>query len=116
MPIYQYAICGGFIVFDILTGYLLALHDRNVNSTKLREGLFHKLSEILALIGSNLAEYAMLYLDFGVDIPLFNAVAIYICISELVSILENLGELNPGLKKLYGSYLEKLHTKDGEEK
>lgn len=100
----------GFILFDIITGYLVAVKKREINSTKLREGLFHKGSEILALVFSNLLEYIGDTISLGIDIPLLGVVATYICLTEIVSILENLGEINPLLKKLYGPYLEKLHT------
>ncbi len=111
-----YIIALGFIVFDIVTGYLVALKKKEINSTKLREGLFHKGSEILALVFSNLLEYVGDTISLGVDIPLLGVVTTYVCLTEFVSILENLGEINPTLKKLYGPYLEKLHGKVEDEK
>lgn len=114
MTLKTYVIALAFIGFDIITGYLLALKNRSINSTKLREGLFHKGSEILALVFSNLLEYVGNYVSLGVDVPLLEAVTVYICLTELVSILENLGNINPVLKKLYGGYLEKLHSKEVE--
>lgn len=110
-----YIIALGFILFDIVTGYLVALKKKEINSTKLREGLFHKGSEILALVFSNLLEYVGDTISLGVDIPLLGVVTTYVCLTEFVSILENLGEINPTLKKLYGPYLEKLHGKAEEE-
>lgn len=110
-----YFIVGGFILADIVTGILQAVYHGDLNSTKLRQGLFHKLSEILAIIMSVGLEYACKYIDFGVDIPLLKVVAIYICMMELVSVIENLCELNPNLAKLFKPYLEKLRNEEGEE-
>ena len=103
-----YITVGCFILFDILTGVLKALYNEGLNSTYLRKGLFHKLSEILAIIGSGLLEYGVQYVELGIEIPILNIVAVYICSMELVSILENLGEVNPTLGKLFKPYLEKL--------
>lgn len=97
-----------FILFDIITGIIKALYNEGLNSTYLRKGLFHKLSEVIAIIGSGLLEYGMNYIELGVELPVLNVVAIYICSMELVSILENLGEVNPALGKLFKPYLEKL--------
>lgn len=109
-----YFIVVGFILADIVTGILQAIYNGDINSTKLRQGLFHKLSEVLAVAFSMGIEYACDYIELGVDVPVFKTVAIYICIMELVSVLENLCEINPALAKLFKPYLEKLHTEDKE--
>ena len=48
------------------------------------------------------------YIKLGVDIPALIGVASYICIMELVSIIENLALLNPALYKLFKPFLNKL--------
>ena len=106
MKIYVVVLC--FILFDILTGILKALYKGKINSTTLRKGLFHKLSEMLAVAGSGLLEYASQVVELGVELPLVSGVSIYVCIMELISIIENLCIINPKLKKLFSSYLEKL--------
>lgn len=109
-----YIIGGCFILFDVLTGIIKALYNEGLNSTYLRKGLFHKLAEVLALVGSGLLEYGIQYVDLGIDIPILKVVLSYICIMELVSSLENLAEVNPALAKLFKPYLEKLKNKDEE--
>lgn len=103
-----YAVVGGFILFDIITGILKAFYNGNINSTNLRQGLYHKLSEVIAIIGCGLGEYGLNYVNIGVDVPLVSCVSIYICIAELVSIVENLSEINPTLKEFFKPYLEKI--------
>ena len=71
-----YIVVSIFILFDIGTGLLKAIYHGNINSTSLRKGLYHKLSEIIAMAGSGLAEYGMKYIELGVDIPVLNAVAV----------------------------------------
>lgn len=107
-----YITVGCFILFDIITGLLKALYEGNLNSTALRKGLFHKISEVLAVAGSVLLEYAMDYINLGVEVPVFSVVSVYICVTELISILENLGEVNPLLGKMFKPYLQKLQTKE----
>ena len=104
-----------FILFDILTGIIKALYKEGLNSTYLRRGLFHKLSEVLAVAGSGLLEYGMSYINLGVELPVLNVVAVYVCTMELISIIENIAEVNPSLAKLFKPYLEKLKDKDKEE-
>ena len=104
-----------FIVFDVITGYIKALKNQNIDSTYLRKGLYSKLSEILAVIGSYFLNIGSKYINLGVEIPLLQGVAIYLCIMELVSIIENLCAVNPALEKLFGPYLEKIKEQKKEE-
>lgn len=104
-----YFIVGGFIIADVITGLLQALYHGELNSTKLRQGLFHKLSEVLAVIFSVGIEYACEYINLGVDLPVLSVVSVYISLMETISILENLCKVNPQLSNLFKPYLEKLH-------
>lgn len=102
-------VCTGiFILFDVVTGILKGLYNEGLNSTILRKGLFHKLSEVLAVIAGWLAEYGAKYVNIHIPIPLLSVVATYICIMEAISIIENLCEINPSLGKLFKPYLAKL--------
>lgn len=110
MKVYVIVLC--FIGFDVLTGLVKALYTSGLNSTILRKGLFHKLSELLAVGGSGLLEYSTEYINLGVNLPLLNCVSVYVCIMELISIMENLAEVNPELNKLFKPFLEKLKSKE----
>lgn len=79
-----------------------------LNSTILRKGMYHKISEIIVVVGAGLLEYGAKYINLGIEIPALFAVASYVCIMELVSILENLALLNPSLRKLFKPILNKL--------
>lgn len=107
-----YIIVGIFILFDFATGLLNAIYQGNVDSTILRKGLFHKLSELLAVAGSGLFEYCAEYINLGFEIPVLEAVAGYICLMEFISVCENLSKMNPGLAKLFDPYLAKLNGKE----
>ena len=108
MDITIYIIVCAFIIFDVVTGIIKALYEGGIESTKLRKGLYHKLSEIVTVIGCGLLEYGMGYIDLGIDIPFLKPVSVYICLMELISIIENICEVNEPLRKLFTPYLYKL--------
>lgn len=88
-------ITAGFMLFDILSGTLAAFAHSELNSTKAREGLFHKVS-MLALIAFGVfldsAQYAM---DFGIEVPTCAAICTLIIVTELYSIVENFAKMLP---------------------
>jgi toxin secretion/phage lysis holin len=86
-----------FDILDIITGFTAAVANKNVSSSAMREGLFHKLGFIFALILAALLQYASGLLDLGVEIPTLGAVAVFVVLTEAVSILENIAEMNPAL-------------------
>ena len=86
-----------FSLLDIATGVVGAIVQKNLSSTKMREGLLHKLGFILALAVASALQVASVYIDLGFEIPALSAVAIYIIVVECVSILENLTVIEPSL-------------------
>ena len=103
-----------FITFDVITGLLKALAKEGLNSTILRKGMYHKLSEIIVVIGAGLLEHGAKAVELGINFPALIAVAGYVCVMELVSIIENLALLNPGLYKFFKPILNKLKDKEEE--
>lgn len=104
-----------FIAFDVLTGLIKALAKEGLNSTVLRKGLFHKLSEIITVFGAALLQHGAEYIKLGVDFPALIGVASYICVMELVSIIENIAIVNPTLGKLFKPFLNKLKDEHNED-
>lgn len=80
--------------FDILTGYIQALINKNVDSKVMREGLLHKCLLIIAIIIGYIVEFA-----FGIK-AVAQIITVYICIMEIMSILENLKKAGLDLGKL----------------
>lgn len=97
-----------FIVFDIITGFVKAWSQKNIDSTVLRQGLLHKLSEIVAIVFGFICEYGLRYVDIGVSLPMVTGICTYIIIMEIISIIENIVIINPDLKNLFSGYLDKL--------
>ena len=96
----------GFIAFDVVTGLIKAGYNGNYNSAIMRQGGFHKSMEVMAMAVAYFVEYAIVYINIGVDVPA--AVTVYICIMELISILENICAVNPQMCALFKPYLDKL--------
>ena len=106
MRIFIFALA--MILADILTGILKAVYKGNINSTILRKGLLHKLSEIAAIAVSYFIDYGMVYTGINLDLKIGYAVAVYIILMEIVSALENIAEVNEKLGKFLTPYLDKL--------
>ena len=110
----EYICTGVFILFDIGTGLLKAWHNKNLDSTVLRQGLFNKLSEIIAVGFAAFLQYGSDMIHLGIDLPFVPFVVGYVCLMEFISIIENLCEVNPRLAKIFNKYLQKAKDKEGE--
>lgn len=103
-----------FIFFDIITGLIKGWYGRKLDSTVLRQGLFNKLTEVLCVAFSSFIEYGGDKINLGFELPVVEVVCGYICLTEFISIVENLCEINPSLNKLFGKYLQKAKDKEDE--
>lgn len=83
------------IVFDYASGLLKAIMQHDVSSTKMRDGLWHKCGFVLVMALAEIIEHAQVYLDLGYTVPLVVPAGVYIALTEISSILENLSEINP---------------------
>ena len=92
-----YAIVAAFIVLDFVTGLAKAMATGTFNSAKMRTGLWHKASLVLVIALGVLVDYAQVYMDLGVSLPVAGAVCAYISLMEISSVLENVCEINPDL-------------------
>lgn len=92
-----YIITGGFILLDMVTGLIKAFKEKAFTSSIMREGLFHKVGSILAVVFGVLIDVAQGYIDLGVTIPVAFAICSYICLMESGSIIENVGKINPDI-------------------
>lgn len=103
-----------FMVIDVLTGVLKAVKNKELNSTKAREGIYKKASFILFIAFGYLADYAMDYVNIGFNLPAAATICTLIIVTEAISVLENLGQINPDLVKLVAPFLSALNKKEGE--
>lgn len=103
-----------FMVIDVFTGVLKAVKNKELNSTKAREGIYKKASFILFIAFGYLADYAMDYVDMGFNLPAAATICTLVIITEAISVLENLGQINPDMVKLVAPFLSALNKKEGE--
>lgn len=86
-----------FNLLDLLTGIVSAIKNKEITSSKLRDGLFKKIGFILCYaVGWGIDTYGYL-VGFELSVPTLPVVVLYSCTTELVSILENISKINPDL-------------------
>lgn len=83
-----------FSLADILTGYIQAVINNNVDSQKMRIGLLHKALILLVIILSYIIQFAF-NLNF-----IAGFVCVYVVLMELISIGENLQKAGVDIGKL----------------
>jgi toxin secretion/phage lysis holin len=104
-----------FMMVDVLTGVLKAFKNKELSSTKAREGIYKKASFIMFVAFGYLADFAMDYVDMGFKFPAAVTISTLVILTEAISILENLGSINPDLVKMVAPFLSALNTKKDSE-
>lgn len=105
-----------FIVIDFLTGFINAWVKGEISSKKMRAGLGKKLGEIIILIMAELVVVGTLIPIRG---QILTGAALYIIVTELISIFENLELLGVPIPKFVRDALaqtsKKLNQDEGSE-
>lgn len=90
-----------FSLLDIVTGYIQALINKNVDSQKMRNGLLHKFLIVIILVSSFIIQFA-----FNINY-ISSFVCVYIVLMEISSIIENMKKAGIDLGKLGNIVKEK---------
>lgn len=90
--------CCAFMVLDLITGFIGAVVHNEVQSSKMKAGLWHKCGFLLAIMFGVLCEWASSFIDLGFSLPVQPAVCVFIILIEVMSNLENLCKISPELK------------------
>ena len=90
------------MVLDVLSGIAKGAHAGSMDSKVMREGLWHKAGFVGLILVSIAAEYALALLPMpdGVtvpDMPMVLLACAYIVLTEIVSVFENVCQLNPAI-------------------
>lgn len=114
------------MILDYATGSWAALSTGTWDSAVARDGLWHKLGSIVAMLVALLLDVALSaiinYGDLGFDLPFtyktafLPLVAIWYIVTELGSIVENAARLGAPVPKFLTDCLAKLKDKTDEEK
>lgn len=85
------------ILLDILTGIIKGIKLKKFNSKKLRQGGLNKLTEVLVMVFGYVLQYALPYFKVKVDFNILIFICTYLFFMECVSIVENVGKINPDI-------------------
>lgn len=88
-----------FSLFDIITGYIQAIINNNIDSKVMRTGLLHKVLIMLIIAGSFIFDKT-----FNLNV-VSKVICIYVIIMEIVSIFENIKKAGIDIGKL-GNFLK----------
>ena len=107
------------MALDLVTGFAGAVKRHEVDSTKMRDGLWHKLGFVAAIVVGIVMEECLANVDFGagvqVQVPTTAVICAFIILTELVSIAENLASISPELASVFGKILEIKGKEDKDE-
>lgn len=90
------------IVIDVISGLASAFMKKTIDSSVMRRGLLHKASYVLVILLSMALEWAVSVggpeLGIGIDLPIVVPTCIYLGLTEISSIGENLSQIDPSLR------------------
>lgn len=86
-----------FNALDILTGLVSAIKNKDIKSAKLRDGLFKKVGFIFCYFTAWLVDGYGDVIGFKLGVAILPVIVLYVCTTELVSILENISKINSDL-------------------
>lgn len=112
-----------FVALDVIFGLCKAFSTHTFDSSKMRQGLWHKCALIGVDLMAYITELACQFMDFSAigledfTVPIVGAVTGYIVLMELGSILESLCVMNPELAggRILGQFDKLLKTAKGED-
>lgn len=93
----------GMIAFDVITGVAKANVLGNVSSSKGTQGLWKKLSILLAVVFGMFLQYVIGVVALIVEVPalakvpIAGAIAAYVIFNEAISVCENFYAINPNM-------------------
>ena len=97
-----------FLFLDYLTGVLVAIMEKKINSTIGRKGIFNKVGILICVILCNMID--LLEID-GLT-SLVQLVSFFFVLNESFSILENLSKLNVPVPSFLISSLKEMQEKN----
>ena len=86
-----------FNALDLMTGIITAVKNKDIQSAKLRDGLFKKVGFMLCYFVAWLVDTQGSKIGFQFGVSILPVIILYVCTTELVSILENICKINPDI-------------------
>lgn len=85
-----------FNALDLLTGIVASVKNKEVKSSKLRDGLFKKIGFMFCYFIGWLVDTQGYRVGFNIT-NVLPIILLYACTTELVSIIENICKINPDI-------------------
>lgn len=85
------------VILDIVTGLMKAFATGTVQSSVMREGLFHKATYFILILLFAVVEVLQMHFDILPELPTALAICVYVVATEIISIIENISIINPEL-------------------
>lgn len=92
------------MALDIITGFLCGLKQKKIDSSKMRAGFFKKIGELIMLV-----TVMMLCAILGLNKALGVATSLYLIVTELISLTENLDYLGVKVPSFLKDILNKAN-------
>lgn len=86
-----------FNLFDLISGVVCAVKNKNLESSKLRDGLFKKVGFIMCYFLAWLVDDNGSLIGFNLSVKILPVIIFYVCSTEIVSIIENICKINTDL-------------------
>ena len=102
-----------FNALDLISGLITAVKNKDIQSSKLRDGLFKKAGFLLCYFVAWLVDTNGETIGFSFGVDVLPIIVLYVCTTELVSIIENICKINPDL--LPEKLKEFFHISGGED-
>lgn len=99
-----------FNALDLVTGLVSAVKSKDIQSSKLRDGLFKKVGFIFCYFVAWLVDTQGHVIGFQLGVTILPIIILYVCTTELVSILENISKINSDI--LPEKLMELFHITD----
>lgn len=99
-----------FNALDLVTGLVSAVKNKDIQSSKLRDGLFKKVGFIFCYFVAWLVDTQGHVIGFRLGVTILPVIILYVCTTELVSILENISKINSDI--LPEKLMELFHITD----
>lgn len=86
-----------FNLFDLVSGVVCAVKNKNLQSSKLRDGLFKKVGFIMCYFLAFIVDDYGSLIGFNLTVKIMPIIIFYVCSTEAVSIIENICKINSDL-------------------
>lgn len=86
-----------FHIIDTLCGLLCGVKNKELQSGKMRDGLFKKCGFLFCYAIAYMVDRFGPLIGLSIPVKTMSVIVCYACVIELVSIIENISKLNPDI-------------------